>query len=453
MKTRFTWILGVAALISAGLLVACSSKYTSTSNGLVVVSTQSNSVMDTFSLNLGNGHITQIYNVNGPPTNGVPTAVVLAPGGAFSFVLITQSTYVNNSATGIESFPVGSDGKLGTGTTQSLNPSTMATAVCSFTNQNGQTVTQDLPVTVSAPVVPVAMVMDSAGKFLFVADAKTSAQATYSCNGAQVTSAVDVSGAVSVFSVNGGGLTEVSGSPFSLPSPAQGGATPSASALAVSPTVYPPAYSVCSANTPPTSENLYVTDSLNNVVLNYSVASTGVLTLVPPASGVNGVATGTVPSGVTVDPCNRFVYVSDGEPDNSVSAYTICSNVNLPACPQADFSLQPASGSPFTAGTNPGALLVDPLGNYLYVVDQGQNAISAYAIKTVTGGLTQLTVAAVTTNANPTSIAIRSDDTWMFVTNLGTTNVSQYAITPSTGVLTPQPPFQTDGNPWGVAVK
>ena len=333
MKTRFTWIFGVAVLVLAGVLVACSSKYTSTSNGLVVVSTQASAVMDTFSLDLGNGHIAQIYNVNGPPTNGVPTAVVLAPGGAFSFVLITQSTYVNNSATGIESFPVSSDGKLGAGTTQSLNPSTMATAVCSFINKSGQTVTQDLPVTVSAPVSPSAMIMDSSGKFLFVSDANTTAQATYTCNGAQVSSVVNVPGAVSVFSVNGGGLTEVSGSPFPLPLPAQGGATPSASALAVSPTLYPPAYSVCSANTPPTTENLYVTDSLNDIVLNYSVSSTGALTFGATGFGRKSVATGTIPSGVTVDPCNRFVYVSN-ERDNSVSAYTVCNVVICPLVPR-----------------------------------------------------------------------------------------------------------------------
>src|SRR5271170_6873134 len=106
MRTRFTWMAGVAALISVGLLVACSAKFTASNNGLVVVSTQGNAVMDTFSLNLGNGHMTQLFNVNGPPTNGQPTGVVLDPVGAFAYVMVAQSVDVNNSATGIQSFPV-----------------------------------------------------------------------------------------------------------------------------------------------------------------------------------------------------------------------------------------------------------------------------------------------------------------------------------------------------------
>src|ERR1700730_13614369 len=228
MKTRFTWVLGVAVLVSAGLLVACSSKYTSTSNGLVVVSTQATAVMDTFSLDLGNGHISQIFNVNGPPTPGVPTAVVLGNGGNFAYVLVTASATLPGSVSGVATYSVSSDGKL------SLVGS---------------------PV----PVAGTAMTMDSAGKLLFVA----------------------AGASISVFSVGGDGTLSASAS---VALPAQtGGATPNASALAVTPTIYPPAFSVCSANPPPTTENLYVTDSLNNIVLNYSVASTGDLTLVPPS--------------------------------------------------------------------------------------------------------------------------------------------------------------------------
>jgi 6-phosphogluconolactonase (cycloisomerase 2 family) len=97
--------------------------------------------------------------------------------------------------------------------------------------------------------------------------------------------------------------------------------------------------------------------------------------------------------------------------------------------------------------------MMDAYANYLYVLDTGQNAISAYKVSTTTGSLTPLNPTPITTNAYPTSIAIRSDDSWMFVTNLNSANLSQYAITPSTGGLTPQAPVQTDNFPWGVAVK
>jgi hypothetical protein len=420
MRTRFTWMVGVAALISVGVLVACSAKFSASNNGLVVVSTQGNAVMDTFSLNLGNGHMTQIFNVNGPPTNGVPTAVLLDPAGAFAYLMVAQSTDVNNSSTGIESFTVASDGKLGTGPTVVLNPTIF---VPPGTN-----------VAESVPVSPVAMVLDSAGKFLFVADAST--------GGA---SGNHVPGAVSVLAVNNGSLTEVTGSPFILPSQ-PGGTVPSASALAVTPTVYPPAFAVCSANVPPTTENLYVTDAAGYEVLNYSVSSSGALTFVSQNP------TGTVPSGVTVDPCNRFVYVSNAQ-SNNVSAYTICYVVSLPTCPNGKYSLLPVPNSPFAAQNGPGPLLMDAFGNFLYVLNTMANDISAYKVSTTTGSLTPLSPTAVTTNSFPASMAIRSDDSWLFVTNVNSQNLSEYAITPSTGQLTPQPPVQTDNNPWGVAVR
>ncbi len=416
MRTRFSWVLAVTALMSTAVLVACSSKYSSTSNGLVVVSTQGNPVMDMFSLDLGNGHMTQIFDSAGPPTNGVPTTVVLAPGGAYAYVLVTQSVDDMGSVTGVETFSVASDGKLGPVGTTKLKPMG------------------------STGVTPSAMIIDSAGKFLFVADSSP---------------ATGVPGSVSVLAVgSGGGLTEITGSPFPLASE-PGGTTPSASALAITPTIYPPAYSICSGNVPPTTENLYVTDSINYYVVNYSVGSSGALTLVPaaPAPAPPGYPTGTNPAGVTVDPCNRFVYVANGQPSNTVSAFTICRIVTLPTCPTANFSLLPISGSPYTAGPGPVALTVDPLGNFLYVLDQQENAIRPYSISNTTGTLTALTPSYSGSNQFPTSIAIRSDDTWMFVTNLNSASLSQYAITPSTGALTTQPPVQTDNNPWGVAVR
>jgi hypothetical protein len=426
MRTRFTWVLAVAALVSVAVMLACSTNYSSSSNGLVVVSTQTDYVMDSFSLTLGNGHITQIYNQAGPPTDGVPTAVVLDPAGANAYVLVTKSTYVNDSSTGVESFPVQSDGKLGTGKMTIL-------ANATFTPSGGAAE--------SVPVMPSSMVIDSGGKLLFIADRQTSDSAGNS-----------VPGAISVLSVgSNGSLTEVPGSPMLL-SKVLGTttltATPSASALAVTPTVFPASYSLCSGNTPPTTENLYVTDSNNYLVLNYSVSSAGALTYKTENS------TGTVPSGVTVDPCNRFVFVSNGQPDNTISAFTICSIVTLPTCVSPDYSLIPVSGSPFPAGGNaPGPLMMDAYANFLYVLDTGQTSISVFKVGTTTGALTVATPATVATNSFPTSMAIRSDDSWLFVTNLNSSTLSEYSITPATGVLTPQTPVQTDPLPWGVAVK
>ena len=70
-------------------------------------------VMETFTLNLANGQASQINNVNGPPTPGLPTAVILDPAGANAYVIVHQNAELVPSVTGIAAFPIGSDGKLG----------------------------------------------------------------------------------------------------------------------------------------------------------------------------------------------------------------------------------------------------------------------------------------------------------------------------------------------------
>jgi len=402
MRTRFTWILAILVLVAIGVLMACSTKYSasSSSNGLVVVPSQGSAVMETFSLDLSNGHLSQINNASGPPTPGLPKSVILDPAGGFAYVIVNQTSALAGSVTGIATFTVASDGKL----------SYIATTP--LTN-------------------PVAITMDSAGKFLFVA------------NGTE--------GTVSVFSIgSNASLSEVANSPFPLPFPV-GGQTPSASALAVTPTVFPVQFAYCSGHTAPTTENLYVTDSLNYVVLNYSVdPSTGALGPPLNSTTVQSVPTGTVPSGVAVDPCNRFAYIANASPNNNVSAYTICSVVSS-NCPQPDYSLQPVAGSPYPAGDVPGPIAVDPFGNSLYVVDTGSSQISVYRISSSNGTLTA--AGTVATGSGPNSIAIRSDDSWVFVASINTATLSQYAITPATGALTPQTAISTFNYPSGVAVK
>jgi 6-phosphogluconolactonase (cycloisomerase 2 family) len=450
MRTRFTWIVAVLALVAIGFLIACNTKYSSSSstNGLVVVPTQgtiespeSTAVMETFSLDLANGGMSQINNVNGPPAAGLPGPVILDPAGAYAYVIVQQNAELVPSATGIEVFAIGSDGKLAAGTTTSLNniPFTV----------NGQCE--------SIPVTPIALAMDSAGKFLFVADSATSDS-----------SGNPVPGSVSVLAVgNGGSLSEINpascqsntgGSPFALPVEA-GGATASASALAITPTAYPVQYSYCSGHTPPTTENLYVTDSTNYVLVNYSVdPSAGTLTLMPFSTSSPGIPTGQVPSGVAVDPCNRFVYVANAQ-TNDVSAYTICSVINVlstPPCPNADFSLNAVATSPFHAVNSPGPMAVDAYGKFLYVVNRGSNNISGYVINSSTGSLTLFSGQPTATGTGPNSIAIRKDDSWVFVANLYNypSTLSQYSMNQSTGTLNAvSAPVSTLDYPSGVAVK
>jgi 6-phosphogluconolactonase (cycloisomerase 2 family) len=403
MRKRFTWFVAALVLVAFGLLVACSVKYAPNSDALLVSPSQGLAVMQSFSVDLQNGHVAQIYNDNGPPTDGIPTQVVLDPEGAHAYVILQKNPAVpGGSINGIATFNILSDGKLA--------------------NIGQVTLTSS----------PTALVMDSAGKFLFVA----------------------TGGSVSVYSVGANAALARVGTPTVLPAQPGEQNSPIASAMAVTPTVYPSQFAYCSGVTPPSTENLYVTDSVNYVVLNYAVSSAGNLTLVPFNTTATGVPTGTVPSGVAVDPCNRFVYVSNAAPNNSVSAYTICSAASLAqSCATANFSLQPISGSPYPAGDDPGPLLVDPYGKWLYVLDTGSNQISGYGISSATGTLTAFTGAPIATNLEPTAMAIRKDDSWLFVSNLNSANISEYAVTPATGILTPLAPITSFNYPSGVAVK
>ena len=416
MSTRFTCLLGTLVLVSIGFLLACGTNYHSTTDGLVVVPSLGSAVMQSFSFDLNTGHNSQINNgdgptIPGPPQQSGPAQVVLDPAGAFAYV--AEST---GGACGIQglisTFKVNSDGTL---------------------SSNGD------PVNVGGCPgnAPVGLAIDSSGKLLFVA-----------------TQLATVPGNIHVFSIgSAAALTEVAGSPFAVPSP-NGGAVANPSAIAVTPTNFPVVNAPCTNGSAPTNEYVYVTDAANNDVLEYSVDSSGVLTLEEPSPNVPGFATGVVPSGVAVDPCARYVYVSNST-SNNVNAFSIC-NANptsSSSCAAPDWSLVPVTGSPFVSGNGPGPIAVDPTGNFVYVVDVVGNQVSGYRISGATGTLVPLSPAAVPTNNTPVAIAIRGDDNWVFVANSASANVSQYSITPSSGALSPQGPILTDNFPWGVAVK
>jgi 6-phosphogluconolactonase (cycloisomerase 2 family) len=452
--SKRSWLLGVGALVLIGLLLACGSNYNASQDGLLLVGSQGSGLIETFSFTLSNGHISAIANT---PTdtssqtcvlNGLPGSMVMDPAGVYAYAILLANSSCSGSKTGIAAFKVSSDGNI-----------TQAGSLVSLASAN--VLIQGTTTSEAVGVVPATMSMDTAGKFLFVADRATTDS-----------SQRFVPGAVSVFAIgSGGSLTEVSGSPFFAVTPAttvQQSAFDMVS-VAPTPTVFPNIgisgvqNSVCSApgNNPPTAEFLYAVDDLGYQVFEFQVdTSSGVLT---PPTGHNLVPAfpaDTVPLGVAVDPCDRFAYVSDSL-SNKVSAYQVCSVVMQPTCVVADGSLVPIPGSPFllAGGANkPGPIVVDPYGNYVYTLGTLSNTISPFKISPVTGALTAFTMPTIATGVGPVSIVIRGDDNWMFVANYGNTalggsTVSQYSIAPSTGLLTAEPVIQTDNYPWGLAVK
>ena len=476
MSKRFGWLLGVVGLILIGLLVACGSSYNSSSDGLLLVGSQGSGLIETFSFNLNGGSVSAIGNTPNDTSNdvcvlnGIPSSIVIDPAGAYAYTIINANSACdtvanpNLSTTGILAFKINSDGT----TTQvgSQVPFTAETVTeCLPTNPPSASCTPTSTIE-QVPVVPGVMVMDTAGKFLFVGD-----RATTDTN----SSPLYVPGAISVFAIgSGGSLTEVAGSPFFTNYPATPMTLPQAGldivVVAPTPTVFPAIgingvqNSVCSMWPAPTSEYLYAVDGLGYQVFEFEVNMTsGVLTPPPSMTAIPAVPTDKAPIGAAVDPCNRFLYVSDSLTDK-VSAYTMCngSPAQSSTCPvNPDGSLVPVANSPFSlAGSpiNPGPLVVDPYGNFVYVLGTGSNTINGLKISPVTGALAALSPATVATGRGPQSIVIRGDDNWLFVSNLGASNaggttVSEYSVTPESGALTALPAIQTDNYPWGLAVK
>ncbi len=449
MSKRFAWLLGVVVLVSIGVLVACGSNYNASSDGLVLVGSQGSGLIETFSFNLNNGGSSAISNTPIDTSGqtcvlkGIPSSIVTDPKGAYAYTILNENSSCTSSATGILAFKINSDGTTTqVGNLVSFNP---------------------VPLSPTVAVVPGTMVMDPAGKFLFVADRTTTTDPTKP-------PVLYVSGSVSVFALGGGGtLTEVPGSPF-FPTPQT--TVPQASfdiiGVAPTPTVFPPIglngvqNSVCSAVglNPPTSQYLYAVDNLGNQVFEFAVnTSTGVLTNPSSLLQEPSVGADALPVGVVVDPCNRFVYVT-GSLNGRVNAYTICNggpNQSSARCPQTpDGSLVEVAGSPFSlAGSNiqAGPMVADPFGNFVYILGTRSNTINVLKISPVSGALAASNPATVATGLGPTSIAIRADDNWLFVTNFNGPSVSQYSITPATGALNALPAIQTDNYPFGVAVK
>ncbi len=300
--------------------------------------------------------------------------------------------------------------------------------------------------------------MDPAGKFLFVADR------------AIPQGAMTIPGSVSVFSISSGTATEVAGSPFYPTNPAVPLAQQSMDIIAVapSPTVFPPTgvngvqNSACSdkGNTPPSTQYLYAADTLGNQVLEFQVdTSSGVLGYPGGATAARTFAADQVPGGVVVDPCNRFVYVSNLK-TNKISGYTMCNGAltQSPLCPATpDGSLVQIANSPFSlagSANGPGPMVADPFGNYVYALDTLSGGVSTLKISPISGSLTA-NATVVATGFMPTAIAVRADDNWLFVANFGSSpaTISQYTITPATGLLSPLPAVATDNLPYGIAVK
>ncbi len=152
---------------------------------------------------------------------------------------------------------------------------------------------------------------------------------------------------------------------------------------------------------------------------------------------------GQFPTGLTLDPTGRFAYVANCgirtctfSTSGNVSAYTINA---------ATGALTPVAGSPFSAGSGPIELAVEPTGRFLYVANITSNNVSAYAIDATSGALTLVPGSPFSAGDGSHAVAVEPTGNFIYVVNIRSSNISAYTIDAITGALTPVPgsPFPT----------
>jgi 6-phosphogluconolactonase (cycloisomerase 2 family)/environmental stress-induced protein Ves len=391
----------------------------------VYVANDGSNSVSAYTINSGTGVLTQINCGGGAGCVGAgfaagqnPRSVSIDPSGKFLYV-------ANKTTSDVSAYAI----NAGTGALTQVTGSPFAT---------GGTGARSLTV-------------DPSGKFLYVAN--------------------DSSGNVSAFTINSGtgALTAVGGSPFAS------GSGVSSQPLWVT--------------VDPTGRFAYVVNQADLQVQAFSInTTTGALT-----SG-GALATGLAPVVAAVDSAGKFVYVSNAG-SNNISAYSIDSGtgaltatstfIGRPAVEGMAFTkgaplvytpkfayvanfgsndvsaytinsgtgvLTAVSGSPFTAGTNPTSVAVDPTGRFAYVANAGGN-VSAYTINAGTGALTAVSGSPFTAGTSPQSVAVDGTGRFAYVANGGGT-VSAYTIDSSTGALTAVAgsPFAAGTSPKSVSV-
>ncbi len=267
----------------------------------------------------------KLTKVNAVAAGNTPVAIAVHPSGKFAYV-------VNEVSNSISAYSIANDG-------------TLAPIYASPTAP-----------TITAGDIPVAIAIDPAGTYAYVANARTG-------SGACGTS----SGCITVFAIdpNTGALTPTIASGSSNIIAA--GQVPSSIAI------------------DSTGQYIYVTNLNDTKISTYIIGSNGTLTAGSPyavAVGCNSVA---------ISPDGQFVYVANSTA-GTVSEYTVGANGALSSLPLVTVA----------TGGNPSYVVIDSSGQYAYVADSGNGRISAYSISA--GQIATALSSYISAGANPVAV-------------------------------------------------
>lgn len=419
---RSRWVLALA-VISVGTMIGCVSSKSNTTpgTGFVWVATKGDQMVNAYSISLTDGVASHIGNAIA--AGAQPTAMAMTPDEKTLFVGdVDDNCGTNLFCNQVRIYTVNADRTL----TAQGNPVPITTG------------------TASPQGMGVSMAVDPTGALLFVASEG---------NSGVLGQPGSITGTISIFSISGTGLTAVPNSPFSsaIPGDVTGNGP---SGIAVS----------------PTGNFVYVANQFTNTIAGFVFDGTaGTLTF------DGSYSVGSNPTGLAFSRCagvsqattncasgdaNTLFVANSGS--NDVSAFTACIQPTT-TCGTPDGTLTPVSGSPFPAGISPIAFIINPVVNFVYVVDAKSNQISQYRYSSATGSLTPLAPAAVSTSSTPASGGITGDGSFLLVPDTGASSMSVFGVgsatsttgTPPNGRLAPAatPSVLLSGQPSAMIVR
>ncbi|MDB5974944.1 MAG: 6-phosphogluconolactonase, cycloisomerase 2 family [Nevskia sp.] len=207
----------------------------------------------------------------------------------------------------------------------------------------------------------------------------------------------------------------------------------------------------------PDGRHLYAGNSGGNNISGYSIDSSGALTLLsfgavscdttPPSltpDPLNCFPSGNRPNALTLSSDGRFAYATNSG-GTDVSAYTvdIASGALTPvtvggagSCSSVSSPVTPDPANCYATGNSPDAVAVEPGSRYAYVANGSDSNISAYAIDSVSGALTPLSVSSLTaTGTTPRSVVVDPSGKFAYTANFDGNSVSSYRLDAVTGAL------------------
>ena len=385
MRMKSRWVLAGVVGVAAFVMNSCTTStgtVTGSGTGFMWITTQGDQMLSAYTVNLSSGVASQVGSA--VPTGAGPIALAISPAAKALFV-------ANRDDNTVSFYTFNSDGSV-------ANP-------CPSPKVAGCNTIAGGPVAGT----PVALAVDPAGKFLFVANLASPA----------IFPPPNTPDTVAVFNIGSGGSLTSAGNFTST------GNGPSA--LVAS----------------PAGNFLYVANRYTGTVsiLSYDT-TTGALSE-DLGSPVNA---GTNPTGLALSRCAgttttttncvttappAYLYVAN-EGSNDISIFSACIQVTT-ACPSANGTLTQLGPTVGSSGTHPVSFIMDPALDFVYAVNHGSFQVSQYKFNSATGALTLLSPAAVSTGASPLTGGITSDGQWVFVPNNGGSSVSGFSLKVATG--------------------